>query len=458
MGGTLAFFSFLDEHLHGQTLRYALRQNSAETASIYISGIIAPLVPVPVEIMRPGSEAHNRMDQAIADAGLKQAIERLKIWGLDGTILYSTVPELVGKKFAIDELKQAATGAIVFGTSDPERAQDHVGAQTHRPMLEVHVPIRDANGSVIAVGEFHKDITSLQARGDALTRLMWLLSGLTLLLGVATLFFFAKRSHATITRQERQLRQQYEGAAQLAQQNQSLRRTADELRRKAVQSNEELLSRVGAEIHDGPVQLLSIAMIGMGSTEENSAANKHGFKSSRPQPTELVANVIEQLRTISTGLVLPELEDFPASEAILLAIAQHEQLTGAKIDADIAELPKGISSGLKACLFRVAQECMNNSMRHAEGRGLKVVARHEDRNIKLVISDDGPGLLSTAADGRPKLGLLGVRNRVEAFGGNITLSSGEREGVVVTAILPVDGNGQPFGGEEAEGGHQRVAV
>jgi len=448
IGVMLAFFSFVDEHLHMRTLQYALRQNSAETSSIYISGIIAPLVPVPVNVMKPGSEAYKRMDQAIADAGLIQTIERLKIWSLDGTIIYSTVPELVGQKFAIEELLPAARGEIVFGTSDPEREQDHVGAQSHKPMLEVHVPIRDATGSVVAVGEFHKDITTLEARSEATVRLTWLLRAFSLLVGMATLFFIVKRAHATIMRQESQLRQQYEGAAQLAEQNEALRRTAEELRRKAVQSNEELLSRVGAEIHDGPVQLLSIAMISMGTPEEAPPTRKEGSAPARPQPAELVSNVIEQLRTISTGLILPELEDLLPSDVILLAIDQHERLTGTKIEADIAELPEDISSSLTACLFRVVQECMNNSTRHAEGRGLSVMARLEGRNIKLMISDEGPGLSPSALDDRSKLGLLGVRNRVEAFGGTLSLSRGERAGTVVTAMLPIDGNESRLGDQE----------
>ncbi len=438
-GLTLVFFAIVDEHLQARTLEYALRQNSAETASIYISGIIAPLIPVPVDIMKPGSASHERLDRAIADAGLRKVIERIKIWRPDGTIIYSTVPELVGRTFSIEELKRTVRGEIVFGMSDPDRAQDHLGAETHKPMLEVHVPIRDANGAVIAVGEFHKDSSALEARQASVVKYMWLFRGLSLLLGGATLFYLVKRAHTTITTQERQLRRQYNDASHLAKQNETLRTTADELRRKAVQSNEELLSRVGAEIHDGPVQLLSIAMIALGASGRAAPASATTRAVKPPQPEKLVSDVIEQLRDISTGLILPELEDLLPGEVILLAIAQHERITGSKVEANVAEIPAGVSSSLKACMYRIVQECMNNSSRHANGRGLKVVALHDDQTITLTISDEGPGPSSTPQDDRPRLGLLGARNRVEAFGGTISVKGGERAGMIITAVIPIDG-------------------
>ena len=67
-----------------------------------------------------------------------------------------------------------------------------------------------------------------------------------------------------------------------------------------------------------------------------------------------------------------------------------------------------------------------------------MVALHDDQTITLTISDEGPGPSSTPQDDRPRLGLLGARNRVEAFGGTISVKGGERAGMIITAVIPID--------------------
>ena len=240
-----------------------------------------------------------------------------------------------------------------------------------------------------------------------------------------------------IVGQRQQLHRQFVEATRLAEQNDDLRTAADQLRRSAAKVNEELLSRVGAEIHDGPIQLLSVAMLGVGIRATESKVGKpdsHG----PPCAAKLVGDVIQQLRTISTGLILPELEELLPSDVLLLAVTQHEKMYGTDVETYVDELPE-VSQGLKAFMFRIVQECLNNSQRYADGKALKVEAHHDSSSIRLIVSDRGPGLRHfPEADDRPRLGLLGARNRVEAFGGNIDVSETPGGGLVVKVTLPVD--------------------
>ena len=105
------------------------------------------------------------------------------------------MPALVGRKFAIKELERASRGEIVVAVSDPTRTMDGLGASSHKAMVEIHVPIRDANGRVIAVGEVHKDMSALQERQSQVVSGMWLIRSLSLALGTATLFILVSRAH-----------------------------------------------------------------------------------------------------------------------------------------------------------------------------------------------------------------------------------------------------------------------
>jgi signal transduction histidine kinase len=278
---------------------------------------------------------------------------------------------------------------------------------------------------------------------------MWVFRSLSLLLGTLILFFIVKRAHTTIKRQRQQLHQQLLDTERLAEQNGLLRATADDSRRKAARANEELLSRVGAEIHDGPIQLLSVAMLGLNNFPARAPLPAANGTVALSSPDTLVGEVIDHLRTISTGLILPEIEHLAPREVIMLAVAGHERAAGTSVETNVSALPTQISQGLKACIYRIVQECLNNSARHAEGKGMKVAAWHDGSAITLVVSDRGPGFRpSEGNDQRPRLGLLGAKNRVVAFGGTLRIDE-TIGGVKVTAVLPIDSDeivaGMPSG-------------
>ena len=150
------------------------------------------------------------------------------------------------------------------------------------------------------------------------------------------------------------------------------------------------------------------------------------------------SEAISQLRLISSGLVLPEIEELSAEDAIRLAVARHERMTGTEVAFEIGELPP-IAQGLKSCIYRIVQECLNNAARYADGKGQRVEVFHAGSLITVSISDRGPGISAEAdSDGRPRLGILGARNRVEAFGGTLEVHSEPGVGTRITAVLPVE--------------------
>jgi protein-histidine pros-kinase len=92
--------------------------------------------------------------------------------------------------------------------------------------------------------------------------------------------------------------------------------------------------------------------------------------------------------------------------------------------------------------FRIVQEAVNNTLRHASARGITVSVRTDSKRLLLSVRDDGSGFdvpeaLKRAATGR-HLGLLGMRERVEALGGRLEIESTPGHGTEIRASVPLE--------------------
>src|SRR5690606_2447778 len=96
--------------------------------------------------------------------------------------------------------------------------------------------------------------------------------------------------------------------------------------------NERVLAEVGSDIHDGPLQLLTLLILRLPGADGKAISNR-----------ELAQRALEELRAISSGLVLPELAEMTLAEAINAAITRHKDLTGTAVTASI-DLPPEVAA------------------------------------------------------------------------------------------------------------------
>jgi two-component system, NarL family, sensor kinase len=96
---------------------------------------------------------------------------------------------------------------------------------------------------------------------------------------------------------------------------------------------------------------------------------------------------------------------------------------------------------IEMLVFRIAQEALNNVVQHSGRREANVVFRRVGNNVDLVITDDGYGfdpVGALAPDGKSKgLGLRGIRDRVELFGGRLDIQSEPEKGCRIRVTLPI---------------------
>jgi signal transduction histidine kinase len=221
--------------------------------------------------------------------------------------------------------------------------------------------------------------------------------------------------------------------AALANQNLQLKRALELARSET--SAEHILGRIGQELHDGPIQLLSILSLKL--FEPHHAESRH---TAAAGAHDLLTSAIDDLRKISLGLVLPELDGLTTAETLLLAVSQHQIVTGTSITSDIGDLPS-CSAAQRKCLYRVVREALNNSYRHADGNGQVVRASANSGSITVIVSDSGadrarPGYTPYKANREPTMGLDGLRRSVEQLNGSFEVRS-QSDGTLVSATIPV---------------------
>ncbi len=248
-----------------------------------------------------------------------------------------------------------------------------------------------------------------------------------------------RRRNRELTR----LKEQRERAlAEMRASREQLRETWARLRRLTrhlEMAKEEERQRIARELHDEMGQALTAAKINL----QLLASRLAGIEDlDRARDTiALVDRMIGHVRTLSLDLRPPLLDELGLAAALHGYLEAQAARTGLAIETDLAGLPRGLPGELAITVFRFAQEAVTNVVRHAAATRVRVAARRRGEALVLEVRDDGRGFdveeaLQRAARGR-HLGLLGMRERVEALGGEFRITSRPGAGTTITVRVPL---------------------
>ncbi len=391
-----------------------------QLGAVYVDKLLAPYALAQLE-NDPSAEALRSAISSVIGEGLPESSTvALRIWSPDQRLIYSSIRGDSATSHDPSDLLIALGGRSVthLETSGPENSVSPIAF----PFFENYVPIHDPrSGKLIAVGEIYQDAAAILEDRNLVEYTVWAAMGL------ATVGLLAMLSLSI--RQSQQLSGRLASMRQLAVQNAQLRQEADAARLDAAQANEEVLNLVGAELHDGPVQILGLMSLMSGSGTSSVTALPDGTSFS-----SLTQDALAQLRVISSGLILPEVEDLDTHAIIDLAISRHRDLTGQDVEPDIGSLPTDLDRPRKVCLFRVIQEGLTNAGRHGNHMEPQLAVR-EEGNALLIILRNHDGRTSKDDAGKG-LGLQGMRRRLAAFGGTCHFEHDGSE-AVLTAVMPL---------------------
>lgn len=417
----------------------AVIENSAAAAALYIDSSVAPLVQELAEsdVLKPATLAE--LDELMAQTAIAERIVTMNIWRLDGTIVYSQEKGMIGRTFPPERgFSRAAAGELAAELDEtPDEHDRHVRATTDS-LLEVYAPVRETHSRrVIAVSEIYTNGEILRTHVWREVASSWLIVGHVAFFMVAALWGIVVGGSRIIGEQRLQLRAQIGELQTLLTQNEDLRVRLQRSNTKAAAANERFLRRIGSDLHDGPAQLLSYSLLRLHRFVP--LVERDGNEKERRELSlirDALSDTLREVRNISEGMALPELDPISLKDTIELAIASHERLTHTRVSRNLGVLVADAPQSLKICAYRFVQEGLTNAFRHAGGNEQGVTAQGT-QSLEITVSDGGPGLAidNLRAGG---LGLVGLRARIEAIGGYLEMRSAKGEGTRLAARFDLD--------------------
>lgn len=418
----------------------SISRGVAETAASSIDALIANSL-VEVGPGRPiSAEARARLDAVFLlgnDSNTTRLLQ-IRIRDVDGAFIYESFGGIISDDHAAD-FAAAVDGKITSRVNDlPLEA---VGPIESRPVsvLEIHTPIHALDTDTpFAVADLYYSAASIHRIQREAQVTVWLLVSMAGLAVIGALYAPVARVSRTIANQRANLARNLEASRRLADENQALHAASERLRVDAALSNEALLANVGSDLHDGPLQLLTLLILRL-SKSARDAGGDPARAAALQDSVRLATDAMEELRSISSGLVLPELANVRLDEAVSLAVRRHEAVTGKAVRCELDGSAVAAAMTVKIGAYRIVQEALNNAYWHGDATAAMVSAAVSDGKLVVEVSNAAPTPLESAADNQndESIGLRTMKFRAEALGGTLTFSMIPGEMAVITARIPL---------------------
>ena len=205
---------------------------------------------------------------------------------------------------------------------------------------------------------------------------------------------------------------------------QQFQETVRKLQRRVIRAQEDERQRLARELHDEASHALTRAMFRLDFRALGLAATDSATQSILAAVREELVECANALHGIAFALRPRILEDLGLGAALRSLIAQHNADGAPPITLTLAGWDQRLDEETELAVFRVVQEALTNVRKHAQATVVTVALQLRTRDLRLVIEDDGIGLVRRGSTPRSRQGqgVGGMRERVEALGGTLTLT------------------------------------
>ncbi len=210
-----------------------------------------------------------------------------------------------------------------------------------------------------------------------------------------------------------------------------------------IRAQEDERQRIARELHDDTGQVLTLLLIRLKLLE-----SLPGAEVIQPQIEELrglIASAIDQVRRLALNLRPPTIDQLGLLPALRSLVATFTESTGLHVTIELPREPIDLARERTLAVYRVVQEALTNSAKHAGAQHISVVVRREGDWLVATIRDDGRGYTPETFAGRHRqpmggagVGLFGMEERARLAGGSLALQSAPGRGASVTLRVPLD--------------------
>ena len=208
----------------------------------------------------------------------------------------------------------------------------------------------------------------------------------------------------------------------------------ERLSARIVEQHEEERRRVSLELHDQTAQVWAAVKMQLGLLREGAPPE---LSPRFDRTLDLVDTGIQSIRSVTTNLRPPLLDDLGLAPALRALVETFEAQSNLEVSIDLPDQMPAVTPDAALALFRAVQEALSNVARHSSATSAEVRITVEANELKLTIRDNGSGFPDGDApsQARPSFGLAGMRERIAALRGSVVLSS--NAGALVTVTLPL---------------------
>jgi signal transduction histidine kinase len=384
-------------------------------SQLFQRAIVGPEMPRGLVTSEPAAVA--AFDNVVRRQVLGGWVVRVKIWDGTGHVVYSDEHRLIGQRFAIEPDVQALlsagkTGSVIGKLSDLTEPENRF-ERSFGKLYEAYTVTRSPEGRLLLFEAYFR-YSDVSHRSDQIL-------GQFLPISIGGLLIFLALTIPLVWR--------------LASRVRRAREERERLLRRAVDASDAERRRIAADLHDGVVQELAGASFALAAAAKRMP-EAPAVSASLDRVAAGVRQSMRSLRSLLVEIYPPNLHTEGLSAALgdLLAPLPGSGLSTSLNVPGNMDLPPDVA----ALVFRVAQEAVRNTQRHAQATVLAVRVELHEGAVVLVVEDDGRGFdpVVKAADGH--VGLRLIADLAAEAGGEVKVVSRPDAGTLVRLEVPLE--------------------
>jgi PAS domain S-box-containing protein len=243
---------------------------------------------------------------------------------------------------------------------------------------------------------------------------------------------------------EASLRQSEQSQREMLAESQVLHTQMRHLTRRMLLAQEEERKAVSRELHDEVAQILAGINVHLAVLNQEDGLDRRSWRRRVAQTQRLVGHSVQVVHRFARQLrpaMLDDLGLIPALRSYLHELPGRKAL---RIRFSAFSEVETLDNLRRTVLYRVAQEALTNVTRHAQASVVTVRIQRAGPAVRLTVHDNGKSFQPERLLASPtfqRLGLLGMRERVEMVGGKLEIASAPGEGTTIRATIPFQANG-----------------
>ncbi|WP_094605411.1 Signal transduction histidine-protein kinase/phosphatase DegS [Sporomusa silvacetica DSM 10669] len=206
---------------------------------------------------------------------------------------------------------------------------------------------------------------------------------------------------------------------------------------KIIRAQEEERRRVAREIHDGPAQAMANIVFRAEVCERLVDVDLGRAKNELKDLREQVRVALRETRTIIFDLRPMTLDDLGLVPTIRRVLETIKERCSIFSEVKVLGEEKRLDTYVEIGLFRIIQEALNNVEKHSKATTIWLRIDFRPSVVSAVVEDDGQGFDTASASGNESFGLMGMRERINLLGGELTIKSEIGKGTLVFVTVPL---------------------